>query len=371
MSQSARRKDGLLANAPLRSAADLAAAGLIGADVEAAAALVGERFAISLSQPLAALIDPDDPADPIARQFLPDSSELIIAPEERGDPIGDHARSPVEGLVHRYPDRVLLKIINVCPVYCRFCFRREMVGPGHPTHLSPEALAAALAYIAQHDEIFEVILTGGDPLLLSPRRLADLVAQLGEIPHVQILRIHTRVPVAEPSLVTGLLVDCLRKARQSVYVALHANHPRELTAQARAACAKLIDAGIPMLSQSVLLRGVNDDVETLSTLMRSFVAARIKPYYLHHPDLARGTGHFRLSIEEGQALVRQLRGRLSGLCQPQYVLDIPGGFGKVPLGQSFVTKEGEAFSAEDFRGEGHVYPPVATCSDTEQNGGEP
>jgi lysine 2,3-aminomutase len=260
-------------------------------------------------------------------------------------------------LVHRYPDRVLLKLIAICPVYCRFCFRREMIGPGHAPHLSPEALDEALAYIAQHEEIFEVILTGGDPLLLSPRRLDSLIERLAAIEHVKILRIHTRVPVAEPSLISDALVACLRVARQTVYVALHANHPRELTKDVQQACAKLIDAGIPMVSQSVLLRGVNDDVEVLADLMRSFVALRIKPYYLHHPDLAPGTGHFRLSIEEGQALVRQLRGRLSGLCQPHYVLDIPGGYGKVPIGPSFVTKTGEAWQTEDFRGEIHDYMP--------------
>jgi lysine 2,3-aminomutase len=345
--------------APYRSAAELANAGFIAGalDSDADMARIEAQFAIALSRPLAALIDRADPHDPIAKQFLPDAAELVTTPEERTDPIGDYVRSPVEGLVHRYPDRVLLKIINVCPVYCRFCFRREMVGPGRSAHLGAEALDAALAYIADHKEIFEVILTGGDPLLLSPRRLGDLIDRLAMIDHVAVLRIHTRVPVAEPGLVTEALAASLRKARQSVYVALHANHPRELTADARAACARLIDAGIPMLSQSVLLRGVNDDVETLAQLMRAFVTARVKPYYLHHPDLARGTSHFRVAIEDGQALVRQLRGRISGLCQPHYVLDIPGGFGKVPLGQSFVTKTGEAYRIEDFCGEAHAYPP--------------
>lgn len=342
----------------LRSAEALVAADLIAPDHEAMAKEVGAHFAIAVSRPLAALIDRNDPDDPIGRQFLPDAAELVIRPEERGDPIGDAAKSPLEGLVHRYPDRVLLKLINICPVYCRFCFRRETIGPGQKAQLSAEALATALAYVAQHEEIFEVILTGGDPLLLSPRRLAEVIARLSMIAHVKILRIHTRVPVAEPELITTALVDALKGARQTVYVALHANHPRELTAEACAACARLIEAGIPMLSQSVLLRGVNDDVETLAALMRTFVAARIKPYYLHHPDLARGTGHFRLSIEEGRALVRSLRGRLSGLCQPHYVLDIPGGFGKVPLGPNFVTERGAGFEAEDFCGDIHHYPPA-------------
>lgn len=343
--------------APLRSVEDLIAAGLAAPEERETLAKLAETFAIGLSAPLAGLIDASDPNDPIARQFLPDAAELTVLPEELGDPIGDAVRSPLEGLVHRHRDRVLLKLINVCPVYCRFCFRREMIGPGKDATLSVEAVAAAFAYIAEHDEIFEVILTGGDPLLLSLRRLADVVARLAAIDHVKVLRVHTRVPVAEPSLVTNALIDVLRHARQSVYVALHANHPRELTPEARAACARLIDAGIPMLSQSVLLRGVNDNVEVLAELMRGFVAARIKPYYLHHPDLARGTSHFRVSVAEGRSLVKQLRGHLSGLCQPQYVLDIPGGFGKVPLGPDFVSDVAEGLQAEDFSGAIHDYPP--------------
>jgi lysine 2,3-aminomutase len=336
---------------------DLVAAGLVAPSERAPLDEVAGYYAIGLSDTLAALIDRDDPDDPIARQFIPDPAELVVQPEEIADPIGDTAMSPVEGIVHRYPDRVLLKLIHVCPVYCRFCFRRETVGPGSATHLSAEALDAAFAYIAAHPQIFEVILTGGDPLILSLRRLADIMARLAAIEHVAIIRIHTRVPVAEPALVTEELAKLLRASGKTVYVALHANHGRELTPEARVACAKLIDAGIPMLSQSVLLRGVNDDVDTLEALMRAFVKARIKPYYLHHPDLVRGTAHFRVSIAKGRALVSALRGRLSGLCQPLYVLDIPGGFGKVPIGGNFVGGEEGAYRATDFRGQSHLYPP--------------
>jgi lysine 2,3-aminomutase len=336
---------------------DFIAAGLVPEAQREAIGEVAERYAIGVSGTLAALIDRNDPDDPIARQFIPDPAELVVRPEDMADPIGDAAMSAVDGIVHRYPDRVLLKLIHTCPVYCRFCFRRETVGPGSATYLSAEALDAAFAYIAAHQAIFEVILTGGDPLILSLRRLADIMARLGAIEHVAIIRIHTRVPVAEPAFVTDALAEILRKTGKTVYVALHANHPRELTAEARAACARLVDAGIPMLGQSVLLRGVNDDVETLEQLMRGFVRARVKPYYLHHPDLARGTAHFRVSIAEGRALVGALRGRLSGLCQPVYVLDIPGGFGKVPIGEGFVTGEEGAYRATDFRGGTHVYPP--------------
>ena len=300
------------------------------------AAELASRYAIAVTPTMEALIDDADPADPIARQFRPDPRELITAPEELADPIGDDAHAPVEGVVHRYPDRVLLKPVHVCPVYCRFCFRREMVGPGKRPALTQAALDKALAYIEAHDEIWEVILSGGDPFLLSPRRAAEITQRLSAIAHVKVIRWHTRVPVVDPARVTDEFVRAI-KSDKAVYVALHANHPRELTTEARAACAKLIDAGVPMLSQSVLLRGVNDNVETLAALMRAFVEARIKPYYLHHPDLAPGTSHFRLSIEEGRALVRALRDTVSGLCQPTYVIDIPGGVSKALAAESDVA----------------------------------
>jgi lysine 2,3-aminomutase len=304
------------------------------------------------------LIDPSDPDDPIASQFVPSAAELIGTAEERADPIGDAAHSPVEGIVHRYPDRVLLKAVHLCPVYCRFCFRREMVGPQGPGMLPPDALERALAYIRERPEIWEVILTGGDPLVLAPRRLREITQRLSEIAHVKIVRFHTRVPVVEPERVDAELVAALQASGKTTYVALHANHPRELTDAARVACARLLDAGIAMVSQTVLLRGVNDDAEVLAELMRAFVEARVKPYYLHHPDLAPGTSHFRLSIEEGQSLVEALRGRVSGLCQPVYVLDIPGGHGKADIGpRTLRAQEDGTQSVRDYRGREHPYPP--------------
>ncbi|MDP3381769.1 MAG: lysine-2,3-aminomutase-like protein, partial [Phenylobacterium sp.] len=248
---------------------------------------------------------------------------------------------------------------HVCAVYCRFCFRREMVGPGGEGALSPAELAAALAYLAEHEEIWEVIVTGGDPLVLSPRRLAELIAGLGSIDHVKVVRFHTRLPVVDPAATTDELVASLRAPGKAVYVALHANHPDELTPQARAACAKMIDAGIAMVSQSVLLRGVNDDVAVLGALMRAFVETRIKPYYLHQGDLAPGTSHLRVPIAEGQALMRALRGDYSGLCQPTYVLDIPGGHGKSPIGPAYVEGVEGGYEVEDPQGVRHPYPPKA------------
>ena len=275
-------------------------------------------------------------------------------PGERADPLDEERLSPVQGVVHRYPDRVLLKLTHACPVYCRFCFRRETVGPGGPQALSDASLTAALDYIAGDPGIWEVILTGGDPLVLSPRRVAEVTQRLSAIETVKVLRWHSRVPVVDPGRVTDGLAAALRSPSKAVYVALHANHPRELNPAARAACARLIDAGIVMVSQTVLLRGVNDDAETLAALMRGFVEARVKPYYLHHPDLAPGTGKFRLSIAEGQAIVRALRGRLSGLAQPTYVLDIPGGYGKVPVGPGYIEDGGRRVA--DPGGTWHEYP---------------
>ncbi len=335
----------------LRTASDIVDAGLAPRERLKTLEQVAARYAVAITPAVADLIDPSDPHDPIARQFVPDGRELQTKPEESRDPIGDDAHSPVAGVVHRYPDRVLLKLVNACAVYCRFCFRREMVGPGRGG-LAPAALDRALAYIGAHPDIWEVILTGGDPLVLSARRLREVVRRLAAIEHVKVIRVHSRVPVAAPERVTAALVRALRSDK-ATFVVLHANHPRELTADVRAACARLIDAGIPMLSQSVLLRGVNDNRETLSALLRALVECRIKPYYLHHADLAPGTAHLRTTIAEGQALMRALHGRTSGLCLPTYVLDIPGGYGKSPIGPNYLSVDGA--TVEDFNGRRHAY----------------
>ena len=318
---------------------------------------VAEKFAVAVTDDMAALIDPRDPGDPIAAQFVPSAAEFAAAPDDRGDPVGDERWSPLPGLVHRYPDRVLLKPILTCPVYCRFCFRREQVGKDGGV-LPPAALDRAYGYIEQHREIWEVVVTGGDPFLLSPRRIAAIVGRLEAIAQVAVIRFHTRVPVADPRRVGAALVAALRSDK-AVWVVIHANHPRELTPAMRGAVARLTGAGIPVLSQSVLLRGVNDDAAVLEALFRGLVAMRVKPYYLHHPDLAAGTGHFRLGIEEGQRLVGGLRGRVSGLCQPSYVLDIPGGWGKVPIAASAATPGARpgCWAIADPSGRTHRYPP--------------
>jgi lysine 2,3-aminomutase len=335
---------------------DLVSTGLVDASRLEEIRRVAGKFAVALTADVAALIDPANSADPIAAQFVPSEAELEIAREERADPIGDARWSPLPGIVHRYPDRVLLKPTLLCPVYCRFCFRREVVGK-RPAMLDQSTLARAFDYIRQRPEIWEVIITGGDPLVLAPRRLAEIVRTLDRISHVAVIRFHTRVPMVDPSRVKPALVRALT-AEKAVYVVVHANHPRELTVRAKEALIQLSRAGIPLLSQTVLLRGVNDDAVVLEALFRGLVAMRVKPYYLHHADLAPGTAHFRTGIAPGQRLVRSLRGRISGLCQPTYVLDIPGGYGKVPIAPCAVSAKAETggWSVEDGAGVQHSYP---------------
>jgi lysine 2,3-aminomutase len=336
---------------------DLVETGLVAPERLGELRRVAAQFSVALTDEVASLIEPTDPADPIAAQFVPSAAELQTADEEQADPIGDERWSPVPGIVHRYLDRVLLKPSLVCPVYCRFCFRREQIGARGKV-LNRQELDHAYAYIRERPEIWEVIVTGGDPFLLTPRRIAGIVAALSEIDHVQIIRFHTRVPIVDPRRVGAALVKAL-DIEKAVYVVIHTNHPRELTGAAKAAVTRLTRAGIAVLSQSVLLRGVNDDAEVLEALFRSLVAMRVKPYYLHHPDLARGTGHFRGDIAEGQRLMRELRRRASGLCQPTYVLDIPGGYGKVPVGPCWLKSEGNRWLVEDSAGGCHHYPPRA------------
>lgn len=316
----------------IRTAAELVAAGLAAPEGRDALERVGARYAVAITPAVRALIGHAD--DPIGRQFIPDPAELDQAPHEHADPIGDDALSPLPGVVHRYPDRALLKPLLACPVYCRFCFRREHVGPGGGL-LSDAELEAAYAWFRAHPAVREVILTGGDPLMLSPRRLGAILRALAAIPHIEQLRIHTRVPVADPGRVTDALAAAM-EVGPPVWLVLHANHAREFTPDAVAALRRVGRAGVPLLGQSVLLRGVNDSAQALEDLFRAMLRARVKPYYLHHLDPAPGTARFAVPIAEGQRLLRALRGRVTGLAWPTYVLDIPGGHGKVPVGPGYL-----------------------------------
>jgi lysine 2,3-aminomutase len=314
----------------------LISAGLLSDADRDAATRVAARYAVGVSGAFAALIGGAD--DPIGRQVLPHADELRVGAHERADPVGDEAHSPLPGLVHRYPDRVLIKPLLVCPVYCRFCFRREHVGPGGGL-LTEAQTAAAVAYVRARPAVREVILTGGDPLLLSPRRLGGLLGALGAIGHVEMLRIHTRVPVADPGLVTEALAGVL-ETETPLWLVLHANHAREFSPAAVACLRRIQAAGVSLLGQSVLLRGVNDSEAALEDLFRAMLRARVKPYYLHHLDPAPGTARFHVPIAEGQALLAGLRGRVTGLAWPTYVLDIPGGHGKVPIGPVYLDGDG-------------------------------
>ena len=334
----------------LRTPQDFVAAGLAEADATDDMLEVAARYAVAMTPTLAALANAEDVRDPITLQFRPDKRELNRLPHELSDPIGDQAHEPVTGVVHRHPDRVLFKPVSVCPVYCRFCFRREMVGPDKDGALSAAEMNAAFDYIRGHEEIWEVIVTGGDPLMMSPRRIAEITDELGLISHVKTIRWHTRMPVAAPERIDDAMCRALSGQHdKAVFLAAHVNHARELSDDAVAALKLLSRAGLGLISQTVLLKDVNDTLESLSELMRALVVAGVKPYYLHQMDFAPGTSHFRVSVEEGQALVQALRDSVSGLCVPTYVIDIPGGVSKANAmpGEVAVSPEGVLVRGRD------------------------
>ncbi len=338
----------------LRTPDALIGAGLLTEADRDAATRVAARYAVAVPPAFAALIEDAD--DPIGRQVLPHADELVTAAHELLDPVGDAAHSPLPGVVHRYPDRVLITPLLVCPLYCRFCFRRERVGPGSGA-LSGAELDAAVAYVRARPAIREVILTGGDPLMLSPRRLGRLLRALAELPHVELLRVHSRVPVADPGRVSAALAEAMALDQTPVWLVLHANHAREFSPDAANSLRRLQRAGVSLLGQSVLLRGVNDSVAALEALFRAMLRARVKPYYLHQLDPAPGTARFHVPLAEGQALLAGLRGRVTGLAWPTYVLDIPGGFGKVPVGPIYLDGDG----VRDPSGKSHALagPPAS------------
>lgn len=341
----------------ITSAHDLLRNGLIWDGDFAAMESVSERYAIGLNAHLADLIKANPAANGVRAQFVPDERELYATPTELIDPIGDAVHSPVKGIVHRYPDRVLFKAVSACAVYCRYCFRREMVGPVKGESFNHAERMAALDYIRTHKEIWEVILTGGDPFVLSARQMGDILAELSAIEHVQVIRIHTRVPVSDPARMTDEYVQTLKnKCTKPLYIVLHTNHPDELNETAADAITRLHAIGATLLSQSVLLRGVNDHAGTLERLLRKLITLHVKPYYLHHPDMAKGTSHFRLPLKDGIAIYKALLGRVSGLCQPSYMLDIPGGFGKIPINANYIEELGNGhYLVEDYQGNRHNY----------------
>ena len=308
------------------------------------------------------LIDWLDPNDPLRRQILPLPDEDVVLPDDLRDPIGDDAHSPVPGIVHRYPDRALFLLTATCAVHCRFCFRREFIGKPVRT-LRADHFERALRYVSHHPELWEIILSGGDPLVFPDAYLETVFRRLRAIPHVKIVRIHTRTPAIYPGRLTLAFADLTRRFAP-VYLVVHVNHPREVTDDFVRHVGYVVDRGTPVLSQSVLLRGVNDDVATLGALFKKLVEARVKPYYLHQLDRAPGTNHFRVSIADGLRLMEGLRGHVSGLCLPTYMLDIPGGHGKVPLTPAYVHLMHERlYEVVNYRGERFSYEePSATSN---------
>lgn len=320
--------------------------------------LPGQAYAYKVSDHVkGAMMSSDPVTDPVARQYIPLSDEDLSYVYEQTDPIGDEAYSPVKGIVHRYPDRVLYKITNICPVYCRYCFRKAMVGPGSQT-LKKSQRHAALDYIRNTPQIWEVILTGGDPLILSPAQLQETFAALAGVNHLKVIRIHTRTPIASPDLITDTMIEALQNAakNKALYMALHVNHAQEITPQVQQTLNKLRRAGVILLSQSVLLKGVNDNTDALEQLFRTLVELSVKPYMIHHLDPAPGTHHFRVSIETGKNLLNALRGQISGICMPDYMLDIPGGFGKIVLNADNCKKLSSGnYELTDRKGQKHHY----------------
>jgi lysine 2,3-aminomutase len=304
------------------------------------------------------LVDRDDPGCPIRRQCVPDAREGDDVPGDLADPLGEVAHEVAPYLVQRYPDRVLLLATDRCAVYCRFCTRSRMVGGGDGA-VSTEALAPALAWLRAHPEVRDVILSGGDPLAMATDRIVRLVAAIRSIESIDTIRLATRVPVTLPMRVTRELVRALRP-HHPLWVMTHFNHPRELTRESIAACTRLADAGFPVMNQTVLLAGVNDDARVLEALFRGLVRARVRPYYLLQADPVRGTGHLRTPLARGVELMEALQGRLSGIALPKFICDTPGGHGKVPLGaQTVVTDPGGRTPLRTFRGETveYVDPP--------------
>lgn len=345
----------------IRDVEGLVDAGFVTQEERSALAEVSRHYDIGITDHLQEIIGTvDSPAqDPVGRQYIPSPQELKTTPDEMNDPIGDDAHSPVKGIVHRYPDRVLLKASSVCAVYCRYCFRREMIGAG-AEHLSEDDLDEALSYIQSNENIWEVILTGGDPMVLSARKLGIIIDALNKIGHVQVIRIHTRVPIANPDQLNDTILSVLKSSVAPIYIVMHVNHANEITEKSVQKFERLRAAGCSLLAQSVLLAGVNDDPSVLERLFKKLISLHVHPYYLHHPDRAKGTSHFRVSISRGQEIVKALRGKISGICMPTYVLDIPGGYGKISIEHQACIDEGNSlYTVEDFKGQFHVYKDEA------------
>jgi lysine 2,3-aminomutase len=296
--------------------------------------LLRSKLPLAITPYFMSLLPGNDPDHPLRRTVVPTAHELLKMPGESDDPLGEESQSPVPGLVHRYPDRVLLLVLDFCSTYCRYCTRSRVVGHGS-LHPSRTRLESAVAYIRSKPEIRDVLISGGDPLTLNDDRLEWLLVRLRQIPHVEIIRIGTKIPAVLPQRITPKLVRMLRKYHP-LWMSLHFTHPEECTPEAYRACALLANAGIPLGSQTVLLKGINDSVETMKELVHQLLRMRVRPYYLYQCDPISGSGHFRTPVQKGLEIIRGLRGFTSGYAVPTYVVDAPGGGGKIPLMPDYV-----------------------------------
>ncbi|MBN2058833.1 MAG: KamA family radical SAM protein [Deltaproteobacteria bacterium] len=313
------------------------------------------KLPVGITPYFLSLLSPNDPMSPLRRTVIPTLNELFSTPEEADDPLGEEHQSPVPGLVHRYPDRVLLLALDFCSTYCRYCTRSRLVGHGtlYPTR---SRLERAFDYIEANPRIRDVLISGGDPLTLSDDRLAWILASLRRIPHVEIIRIGTKIPAVLPQRVTPQLIRMLRRYHP-VWMSLHFTHPEECTPEAYKACAMLADAGIPLGSQTVLLSGINDNVDTMRNLVHHLLKMRVRPYYLYQCDPISGSSHFRTSVDKGLEIIRGLRGFTSGYAVPTYVIDAPGGGGKIPVMPDYVTgRDGQDWTLQNYEGNEFHYP---------------
>ena len=316
------------------------------------------KLALAITPYFFNLIDRRDPDCPIRKQVIPRAAEQVISEGEMLDSLGEDEHSPVSGLVHRYPDRVLFLVTDRCAAYCRYCTRSRLVSNAQDYNFHPE-YEEGLRYIAAHPEIRDVLLSGGDPLLLSDAKLEHLLSRLRAIPHVEFIRIGSRIPVFLPQRITPELCAILRR-HGPVWMSIHVNHPRECTADLRAACERLAFAGVPLGNQSVLLRGINDDVDVMKALVHRLLRMRVRPYYLYQMDLITGGAHFKASVRKGIEIIQALRGHTTGYAVPQFVIDAPGGGGKVPLNPDYVESvDDDAIVLRNYEGRLYRYPLAA------------
>jgi lysine 2,3-aminomutase len=339
---------------------------------EKAGCLFADRkLALAITPYFFNLIDRKNPDCPIRRQVIPRGDEMVVSEEEMLDSLGEDAHAPVPGLVHRYPDRVLFLVTDRCAAYCRYCTRSRLVSNAQDYNFHPEH-ERALRYIEAHPEVRDVLISGGDPLLLSDRKLDHLLGRLRAIKHVEFIRIGSRIPVFLPQRITPELCELFRK-HGPIWMSIHVNHPKECTRELKDACERLAFAGVPLGNQSVLLRGVNDDADVMKALVHRLLRMRVRPYYLYQMDLITGGSHFKVDVRKGIEIIRALRGHTTGYAVPQYVIDAPGGGGKVPINPEYIesiTDDEVVF--KNFQGETFRYPLKTTpCMTPARSEGAP